>query len=59
MKVIVAKVVVQTLETVLGDLMGKKSAILDVGYSGYDIGQSEYEIAQKKDALRMASETLK
>ena len=59
MKVIVAKVVVQTLETVLGDLMGKKSAILDVGYSGYDIGQSEYEIVPKKDALRMASETLK
>ena len=32
---------------------------MDVGYSGSDIGQFDYEIAQKKDALRLASETLK
>ena len=58
-KVIAAKEVVQNLETVLEDLLGKKSALLDVGYSGSDIGQFDSEIASKKDALRLASETLK
>ena len=59
MKVIAAKVVVQNLETLLEELMGKKSALLDVGYSGYDIGLIDSEIAQKTDALRLASKTLK
>ena len=58
-KVVAAKVVVQNLETMLAELVGKKSALLDVGYSGSDIGQFDSEIAQKKDALRLASETLK
>ena len=58
-KVDAAKVVLQNLETVLEELMGKKSALLDVGYSGSDIGQFDYDISQKKDALRLASETLK
>jgi hypothetical protein len=59
LKVVAAKLVVQNLESVLEDLMGKKSALLDVGYSGSDIGQFDVEIAQKKGALRLASETLK
>ena len=58
-KVIAGRLVVQNLETVLEDLLVKKSACLDIGYSGSDIGQFETEIAQKKDALRLASETLK
>jgi hypothetical protein len=58
-KVIAAKEVVQNLETVLEDLLGKKSVLLDVGYSGSDIGQFDSEIASKKDALRLASEILK
>ena len=59
LKVVAAKVVVQNLESVLEELMGKKSALLDVGYSGSDIGQFDADIAQKKEALRLASETLK
>ena len=58
-KVIVAKVVVENLETVLEDLLVKKSYCLDIGYSGFDIGQLNSQIAQKKDALRLAIETLK
>ena len=58
-KVTAAKVVLQNLETVLKDLLVKKDACLDIGYSGSDIGQFDSEIAQKEDALRLASETLK
>src|SRR5665213_84508 len=39
LKVVAAKVVVKNLESVLEELMGKKIALLDVGYSASDIGQ--------------------
>jgi hypothetical protein len=58
-KVTAGKAVVENLETVLEDLRVKKSACLDIGYSGSDIGQFDLEISQKTDALRLASETLK
>ena len=58
-KVTAAKAVVENLESVLEDLSVKKSACLEIGYSGSDIGQFDYEIAEKKDALKLASETLK
>ena len=59
LKVTAATLVVQNLETVLEDLQGKKSACLEIGYSGSDIGQFDSEISQKRDALRLALETLK
>lgn len=43
----------------LEDLLVKKYVCLAIGYSGSDIGQFDFEIAQKKDALRLASKTLK
>ena len=58
-KVVAAKALVQNLETGLQDLLVKRSACLDIGYTGSDIAQFDSEIGQKNDALRLASETLK